>query len=525
MAYSTGFACGDPDNDGDIDCYLCNNDQWSEFLRNSLNNRNFLKIKLIGTKSNRDAVGAKTFLYEAGHINEKGYCLGLREVNGGYGYGCQNSLVAHYGVDAKKEYDLKVYFPSGIKIIRRNIKPGQTLIFEEQQGLAKFNSRATKYILRTIKKRKNQFETILLVTYFALLFIGATLMKIKKWISPHFVKYLVGIPIIFYILITAFLYDQEFILDELLPFSTLLLSFLVTFFTLKKRTSYTIQERIAEELLTITKAFDHGSWATSYLNQFQLFATNLPNKKSVSAKVEHQLTETISGFYDQVYEAIKKISQLALEASIETNHATELQRQLLFLSDNLNKIKVNLNIKKDIPVDVWNHIFRVVDDIKINIKAIKFSVFKYFTCDVYPILLRSVSQFQEKVNYPVKLTSGTEKKILVCLKPSDLAVILDNLLSNANRAMLRSVDKRIEIKTRSTDQYFEIECSDTGTGIPKNLWEKIFDLNYSTKSGKTKGGFGLYYSRSVLEKFGGSIEVIKSGKNKGTKFRIRLRLL
>ena len=525
VAYSTGFACGDPDSDGDIDCYLCNNDQSSLYLRNLINNNSFVRIKMIGTKSNRDAIGAKTFLYEAGHLNEKDYCLGLREINGGYGYGCQNSLIAHYGVDPEKTYDLKVLFPSGIKIIQRNINPGQTLIIEEQEGWAKLNSRITKYILRTVKRRKNQHKLIFLLTYIFVLFIIATLIKIKKGVNPHFIKYMVGIPIVFYVFISAFLYEQEFILSELLPTSILLLSFIVTFFTLKKRTTSVTTERIVEELLSITNVFDHGSWAMSYLNQFQLFAANLSNKKTISIKVEHQLFETITGFYEQVYYTVKKIYELAQEANIEANHAAELYRQLLFLSDNLNKVKVNLNIKKRIPAEVWKNIFRLVDGIKINIKAIKFSTFKYFTCDPIVILERNVSQFKEKVNYPVVLHSKAEKKCQVCLKPSDLSAIMDNLLSNANRAMANSVDKRIEIRTRSTDQYFEIECSDIGTGIPKNLWEKIFDVNYSTKPGKENGGFGLYYSKSVLEKFGGSIEVLKSSKNKGTTFLVKLRLL
>ena len=112
----------------------------STFYRNVCNNKSFISIKLVGTKSNRDAIGAKTFLYEAGHLNEKEYCRGLREINGGYGYGCQNSIDVHYGVDLSKMYDLKVQFPSGIEIIKQNINPGQFLVIYEEQGFSKLTS-------------------------------------------------------------------------------------------------------------------------------------------------------------------------------------------------------------------------------------------------------------------------------------------------------------------------------------------------------------------------------------------------
>ena len=135
--YSNGVACGDPDNDGDLDLYVANNDAESIYYQNLLDNKNYLAIKLIGTKSNRDAIGAKAFLFEAGHLGEKEHLLGFREINGGYGYGCMNSTTIHFGAPVEKTYDLKIWFPSGIEITRTNLAPGQLLIIEEQTGLAK----------------------------------------------------------------------------------------------------------------------------------------------------------------------------------------------------------------------------------------------------------------------------------------------------------------------------------------------------------------------------------------------------
>ena len=122
------------------------------------------------------------------------------------------------------------------------------------------------------------------------------------------------------------------------------------------------------------------------------------------------------------------------------------------------------------------------------------------------------------------MISNANGDACACIKPSEFSAVLDNLLHNGDRAMTNKSDREITIKTNTIDQHFLIEFTDTGIGISKKLWHKIFEANYSTKQGN-KGGFGLYYSRSMLEKYGGSIEVLKSGKNKGTTFLMKLKII
>ena len=525
IAYSTGFACGDPDKDGDLDCYLCNDNKLSTFYRNVCNNKSFISIKLVGTKSNRDAIGAKTFLYEAGHLNEKEYCRGLREINGGYGYGCQNSIDVHYGVDLSKMYDLKVQFPSGIEIIKQNINPGQFLVIYEEQGFSKLTSRLKKNILRTIKYRKNQYEFILFLLNIVILFSISFLMMKRKWLNKRFIKYLVGIPILFYIFINAFLFDENLLLDEVLPFSVLILSFVVIFFVNWRRVTSVEKERVAEELLKSLTVFDHGSWAVSYLNQLQLFSTNLLSIKKISEKIKEQLTETIAGFYDQVYKEIKRIYMLAKEADIQTHNAAEMERQLLFVSKNLNKIKVNLSMSKLTPDDIWKELYRLIDGIKINIKLISHSTVRLFSCDVISVLKRELDRNEEKYGFRANLNNTTnEKSINAAIQSSEFSAIIDNLFMNAYEAMRDVLEPKIQIELSMTDQCIVLEFKDNGTGIPKSKQEKIFEQNYTTKKNGA-GGFGLYFSRTTIEKYGGSISVAKSAKGKGTAFLIRLRLI
>ena len=74
----------------------------------------------------------------------------------------------------------------------------------------------------------------------------------------------------------------------------------------------------------------------------------------------------------------------------------------------------------------------------------------------------------------------------------------------------------------------KITVSDTGCGIPDEIKEEIFKDGYSyweneiDKHNKTvSNGKGLYYMKSILELFGGMVEV-KSKKSRGTTFIILL---
>jgi hypothetical protein len=71
--YSTGAACADMDNDGDLDLFVSNKDTISLLYRNTLNNDNFIKIKVIGIKSNRDAVNTHIWLYGRDPVTGNSY--------------------------------------------------------------------------------------------------------------------------------------------------------------------------------------------------------------------------------------------------------------------------------------------------------------------------------------------------------------------------------------------------------------------------------------------------------------------
>lgn len=126
-----GVTFGDIDTDGDVDIYVpvggaFIGDQWHNlFYRNSGTGNNYLTLKLVGVKSNRDGIGAKVTL-------RMGDDIIYREVSGGCGFGSTNSLSLEIGLGRHTKVDtLEIIWPSGQVDTYRNLSVNQKLVVTE----------------------------------------------------------------------------------------------------------------------------------------------------------------------------------------------------------------------------------------------------------------------------------------------------------------------------------------------------------------------------------------------------------
>jgi uncharacterized repeat protein (TIGR01451 family) len=122
---SFGSAFADYDNDGDMDLFVANHDnQNNQLIPNyyrTLPNTNYLNVKLIGSNSNKSAIGSR--IQVKATINGTSRWL-TREVAGstGGGIGGQSDLRAHFGLGNATTVDsLVVTWPSGFKQVQTNV--------------------------------------------------------------------------------------------------------------------------------------------------------------------------------------------------------------------------------------------------------------------------------------------------------------------------------------------------------------------------------------------------------------------
>jgi hypothetical protein len=124
-----GVAFADFDNDGFVDVVVANNGDPPTLLRNSGNTGNhFLNFKLVGTKSNRDALGARIRVTSGG-ISQ------IREIMGGGSYLSQSDLRANFGLGKNiVATNVEVTWPNGARQIFHDIKADQFYLIEEGVG-------------------------------------------------------------------------------------------------------------------------------------------------------------------------------------------------------------------------------------------------------------------------------------------------------------------------------------------------------------------------------------------------------
>jgi signal transduction histidine kinase len=105
--------------------------------------------------------------------------------------------------------------------------------------------------------------------------------------------------------------------------------------------------------------------------------------------------------------------------------------------------------------------------------------------------------------------------------PKRLPWVFVNLFDNAARAMQGQGE--IHISGTTNEARVRVDIRDTGPGIPVELHERIFELNYSDHPSDTNEnlGFGLWWVKTLMTRFGGFITVESNGKT-GTTFTLEL---
>ena len=119
---------GDLGNDGSVEVVINNLDSRPSLLKNFGTKKNWLMIRCVGTKSNRDAVGARVYVYAGGRRLSG-------EIQTGSSFLSQNDPRIHIGLGDDVSYQrIEVQWPGGQREVFPGGKANQIVILTEGKG-------------------------------------------------------------------------------------------------------------------------------------------------------------------------------------------------------------------------------------------------------------------------------------------------------------------------------------------------------------------------------------------------------
>jgi hypothetical protein len=142
-----GAAYADIDNDGFLDVLVTTNAGPAYLFHNEGGSNHSLRLKLVGTKSNRDGIGAVVRVTSGNNGKDKQWKM----LRSGSSYLSQSELVLTFGLGAETKADtIEIQWPSGQVDKLANVNASQTVSVEEGKGIV--NARAYGASLKSAKQ-------------------------------------------------------------------------------------------------------------------------------------------------------------------------------------------------------------------------------------------------------------------------------------------------------------------------------------------------------------------------------------
>lgn len=220
------------------------------------------------------------------------------------------------------------------------------------------------------------------------------------------------------------------------------------------------------------------------------FLENTSNTDFVKAKeiihLDMVFANKIKEYLEVIFENIK---------SRDEQHLLSNLAQVDFLASKIYSIS-NFGLKAN---------FSLKSDIQIDSDLIAF-IEEY---------VKNIYDRSPNLGMNVKIINQTEKQIKIKFSASEIVAIIENLISNANKANA----KNLYFQFSNDDRFIIIDAIDDGDGLDKTIKNKtdIFNLGYTTTIGS---GIGLYTIKNVLKNMNGTIEIIDTSMS----FALRMKI-
>ncbi len=516
---AVGAACGDIDNDGDIDVVLADPYKGIRILRNNTDTPNFLKLNLRGQPGNYSGIRSKIFLYQQSGKNGSDKLVFYHQIPFGDGFQFQAfPKQLHFGLRPGKSYKLKVIFSDGSVVQKSNVFAGQTVtILYPHKKLLKYLEAIQYKVQEPLLTYLRAFPSPFLIGI--VVFLGLLINFLKNFLFKSNIFKLIFVAGST-VLISLFFRDYRVIS----LYSIFLMSMLGAYFTeiVISPTRhflhyYYVREASWDKLFDHLKAFHHGGIAINNLDRFIFLFQNLPDYHGNFLPYFQRINDACRVFINQTSWQISELSYILKE--LHWNRS--VIRRILHWRKALIKICVQINQSQPDRQLVESRIAKVlslVKNLQQQIEQIYQTVLPHFQCNVIQTIKEVIdSKFADR---QIELQSKLPANIHVMIKGYELGNIVADLIENGIRACPEGREYQGQISVFEKDDFIYVDVKDNGKGIPKSLYKKIFDKGFSRSS---SGGFGLFYAKETLARYGGAIFVLQSKSNLGTTMRLSLK--
>jgi len=511
---------GDIDADGDLDLFAYSVRKNFLWL-NSFNSKNFLEIIPVGVISNTDGLGAKVFVYSQGHLNDRKYLLGFRQLgSANSSANTYNQLLAHFGVQPNKKYDVKIQFYRGRTKFLQSVSAGSIIKVEELSGWRKSLYLFPGVLMRFLLRRETQYYLLILLSAVLLMFFSVRFGLSTGYWTTGFVAFHIAINLsLFWLLIFLNNNSTSFFFKYFLPLiiftAGMFLPVAYTEFWAKSSTSKKREEELENDLLHNLLLLEHGEWASKNLTGILLLMNNPPENQDEWENFQKLLNKRLINFKQFTMPIFNKILQIAEQVKAVESDVVPLKLSCEILKN--EAFNNNSLSKKEL-----TRLARYFVSLKSSIKSIRGDLLKIISSNPEDVTLRIVSEFEEELNkkgIKVEVLKNYDNQIKVIIREKDLAFILANVIQNSVKA-IRKGEGKIKIILLKKSPGLQIHVEDNGEGIRNDLLEKIFEKGFSNFG---SSGQGLFESREIINKYHGRIFVKESKPAIGTVMVIQLK--
>jgi PAS domain S-box-containing protein len=144
--------------------------------------------------------------------------------------------------------------------------------------------------------------------------------------------------------------------------------------------------------------------------------------------------------------------------------------------------------------------------------------------DIYDFIEKATQSYKSFLGNQLEVFHNKgQYSVFVEADSSRLNQVIDNILSNAIKHTSND-SRKIIVTSDVLPGIIRIECKDNGAGIRKEIQHKIFEqfVAFSSEYSAGGSGIGLYLSKIIVEKHGGTLTFHSEGEEKGTTFIVEL---